>query len=220
MKTRWPLCGILLGLLTLPCTLSTAQDTTAAEPPPSAPVAPKAQPEASLTEKLKMARLSPSAREVIKMSDSGMDAGLLQSYVENSSSVYTLTSDDVIFLHEQGIPSSVITAMLQRSARVRDQVAASTPPPAPPAPAAAPAPVYQQVQQPAPTYIVQQPAPAPIIVPGPSYTYAAPSSVIYVGSGYSSYCYPRYSRPYFGFHYSSGWNSPHFYGGFGYRHCR
>lgn len=228
MKTRWLLCGILSGLTILPLTTSVAQD---ADTPPvtnGAPVADTAKPavEPSLTDKLKLSRLSPSARDVIKMSEAGMDESLLKSYVENSSAVYSLNSDDVIFLHERGIPSNVITAMLQRSAKVRDQVAATTPPPMPPTPPAAP--VYQQVQQPAPTYVIQQappaPAPAPIIVPGPSYAYNQPSSVIYIGSGYSGYCAPRYSRSYFDFHYSSGWNSPFYYGGhgggFGYRHCR
>lgn len=228
MKTRWLLCGILSGIFTLPLVSPAAQDTDA---PPAAnanPAAENTKPaatELSLAEKLKMSRLSPSARDVIKMSEAGMNEGLLKSYVENSSAVYSLSSDDVILLHERGIPSTIITAMLERSAKVRDQVAATPPPPpAPPALPPAPAPVYQQVQQPAPTYVIQQappaPAPAPIIVPGPSYAYNQPSSVVYIGSGYSGYCAPRYSRSYFDFHYSSGWNSPFYYGGFGYRHCR
>lgn len=219
MKTRWPLCGILSGLLLLPTFVLVAQEPPATPEPPPSPAAvakPQAAAEPSLAEKLKLARLSPSAREVIKMADSGMDSALLQSYVENSSSVYSLSSDDVIFLHERGIPSSVITAMLQRSAKVRDQAAANTPPPAPPAPA----PVYQQpAQQPAPTYVVQQPAPAPIIVPGPSYTHATTPNVVIIGSRFSGSHYPRSYAPYFHFRYSRGWDSPFYYRMYGHGYC-
>ena len=42
--------------------------------------------------------------EIVKMSDAGADATVIQAYVENSTIAYTPRSEEIIYLHEHGIP--------------------------------------------------------------------------------------------------------------------
>src|SRR5206468_2229661 len=80
-----------------------------------------------LVDKLKAAaaNLSPPVLEIVKMSDSGADATVLQAYVENSPVAYNLRAEEIIYLKDHGISTVVVTAMLQHGAKVREQNAAA-----------------------------------------------------------------------------------------------
>src|SRR5260221_5112242 len=97
------------------------------------------------------ASLPPQLNEVVKMSNAGIDEKTITTYVE-SSPPFRLSADDVIRLRDAGVPSPVITAMLQHAAK---------PSVTTPAPSSTPS-IAGQAQQ-------------------PGYgTYAAPSQPVYV----------------------------------------
>ena len=192
----------------------------------------------SLVERLKSINISPAAKEIVRLSDAGMEAAVLQAYVENSSARDNPKADDILYLHEHGIPGSIIAAIIQRAAKVREQTppeqASPAPQPAQPPPASA-SPRSPVVISPtyvapviAPTYVV--PAVSPTYVypsfsdygyTSPYYNYVPYSSYSSYGywpySSYSSYsyCNPRpryYARPQVGFSYSFGGYSHRSYG--------
>jgi hypothetical protein len=217
MKTLSLWFGVGFGMITLvsasPMLIGAEEEVIVAlpSPPPTAVVTAQPTSVTVLAERLKTVNVSPSIREIVKMADAGMDAAVLEAFIENSPIAYSPRPDELIYLHEHGVGSPVITAMIQHGAKMREQMVQAAPVAQPSPPTAAP-----QVQAPAPTYVVQ--TPTPTIVESPSYVYSSPSVVYFPASG----CYyPRsyYSAPYFGFRYSSGWSSPYVSLGFrgGYR---
>ena len=129
--------------------------------------------------------------EVIKMSDAGIDEKTILSYIDSSPG-FVLKADDIIALHEHGISSAVITAMLQHPPKVQ-----VTQPPV----QVAQAPAQAQPQQPV---VYQQ----PVYVTSPEVVYAEPYGYGYPSVVISGGFY--YSRPYFygGFYH----RFPTFYG--------
>ena len=52
--------------------------------------------------------------QVIRLAQSGVDESVILSYVNNSSITFNLTSDQIIYLKDLGLPNDVVTAMIQR----------------------------------------------------------------------------------------------------------
>ncbi len=52
--------------------------------------------------------------EVIKMVQAGVEATTIQSYVATVQSPFNLDADKIIFLKDEGVPSELINAMLER----------------------------------------------------------------------------------------------------------
>src|ERR1039458_2644556 len=79
--------------------------------------------------------------EVMKMFKGGISSDILVSYINNSPLSFYLSADNIISLQQQGVPGTVLTAMLHRYGELSRQggMAASAPAPAP---AQAPAPQY------------------------------------------------------------------------------
>lgn len=197
MKTRFFLCGILSWILSNGALPLGAQDAEKAAPTKDDTVAPRAAaPSPSLTEKLKLAaaNLSPPVMEIVRMSDAGADTAVIQAFVENSPTAYNLRAEEIIYLHDHGIPASVITAMIQHGARQREKAETT------PLAAAPPNPSENTVVQTAPDYTT-----TPTYV-YPSYTYPT------YAYGYPSYPYASY--PSFGVYFS--W--PYYYGHSRYGH--
>ncbi|MDB6110736.1 MAG: hypothetical protein JWR69_2486 [Pedosphaera sp.] len=65
-------------------------------------------------------RLASPVRDVIQMSDSGVAADVLTSYIQNSPSTFNLKPDDIIYLKDIGLPGGIISAMLAHDKAVRD----------------------------------------------------------------------------------------------------
>ena len=92
--------------------------------------------------------LQPSApvTEILKLVDSGVDEAVLLAFVTNSATPFQLNAEQIIYLNDIGIPSAVVTAMIQRdqvlkaSATNAVAVAPTPAPEAPPPPPAQPAP--------------------------------------------------------------------------------
>jgi hypothetical protein len=68
-------------------------------------------------------QVSPAAAEVIKLSKSKVGDDVVISYIENSPSTYNLTSENIIYLHDTGLKSQVITAMIRHDKVMYDQLA-------------------------------------------------------------------------------------------------
>ena len=92
-------------------------------------------------------KLSATANEVVKLAQAGLDEGVMLAFVTNSTWGFKLSSDDIIYLNDIGVPGVVVTAMLQRdeALRVSTDALAYAPPgysnqlvPAPGAPIAYP----------------------------------------------------------------------------------
>ena len=99
-----------------------------------------------LPEKL---RISQSLNEVIRLAQSGVDQGVILTYVTNSSAMFVLGAEEIVYLNDLGIDSNVITAMMQRDQSLKVSFAAS-------AQQIAAAPTYVNPPQP----VVQESQPA------------------------------------------------------------
>jgi hypothetical protein len=106
--------------------------------------------------------------DVIRLVTSGVDQSVLMGFVTNSANLFNLSSDEIIYLNDLGVPSGVVEAMLQRDRFLKEaaasvavappaplpseEIAAPQPPPAPlditppasPPPPAAPVTLEQQ----------------------------------------------------------------------------
>lgn len=72
------------------------------------------------------ARLSPGAAEVVRLAQAGVDDTVVLGYVENSQAPFALTADDIVYLRDVGISSTVLTAMLNRDKALPAQSTAYT----------------------------------------------------------------------------------------------
>jgi hypothetical protein len=150
--------------------------TTAAAPPASEPeIIARPDPAA--------AGVSAPVAEVARLHLSGLDETVVKAFVEKSTNAASPTADELIYLKDIGVSPRVITAMIQQTARMREQAAAAAaiaamqtnqppagarpnitvinaPTPEPAAPPAAPAPAAAPAATPA--------APAPQVVAAPA----------------------------------------------------
>ena len=155
--------------------------------------------------------------QILQLSQAKVPDDTIVNYIRSSGSSYGLTADQIIYLRQHAVSSTVINAMLtQPRAGVTGYASAPAPEAAmPPVPATpAPAPVYQD--QPAPTVVVTPPVTG--IDPSaaayyysypyyyPSYGYYSP--VVFTvgwGRGWGGNCWRG----------GSGWRGPCFRPGFG-----
>ena len=115
------------------------------------------------------ANLSPGLQEVLKLSKAQVGDEVIIGYVNNSGTAFPLTSDEILYLKDQGVSQPVIAALLRAKAAAPPPTVSPEPPTAPqpvPAPSANPAPV--PAPQPPPTVVAQQPAPLPEAPPPPA----------------------------------------------------
>ncbi|MCW8133641.1 MAG: hypothetical protein KIS92_25070, partial [Planctomycetota bacterium] len=131
--------------------------------------------------------------EIVRLAEAGTGEDVLLAYIENSQTAYNPNVDEILLLHDLGISSKVITAMIDRGRKLRLEAAQAAEVPAPaPAPVREPDPVVIAPRDPEPqplpadarpAYEYQQPEPERVVssVPTTQVVYeAAPSSVVYV----------------------------------------
>jgi hypothetical protein len=58
-------------------------------------------------------RTSGPVADIIKLANSGVDQGVLTAFIANSTSAFNLSADEIIYLNDLGVPSSVVAAALQ-----------------------------------------------------------------------------------------------------------
>ena len=157
--------------------------------------------------KVDESRLSTASLKVAQLFQAGMDEKVIVAYVKNNPGAKAPSAEELVYLHELGVPSAALTALLTETKKA--SVAAAVPvaapsekvevtsnytpiPGAPPrqadgstvvsTPVAAPAPVI--VQQPAPQVVYQ---PAPVIVHTPPPVYYDPGPRITFGFGFGHF---------------------------------
>ena len=89
-----------------PLALAPASDTNAPVIPPvplrdKEPIAPP------------NVRLSPAMADVVKLVQAGVSPDVLMAYVTNSSAVFNVDSDVIVYLNDLGVTNTVITALIQ-----------------------------------------------------------------------------------------------------------
>jgi hypothetical protein len=140
------------------------------------------------------ANLSPGAAEVVKLAGSGSSEDVLLAYVQNSTSMFDLSADQILYLRDLGLSTPVVTAMLNRDSALRSQPQAPTyeqrlyaptaSAPAAPAPVAAPAPETAPAALAAP--VPAAPA-APAAAAAPVYVSSPPPEVSYFYNNLTPY---------------------------------
>ena len=128
------------------------------------------------------ANVSAPVAEVARLHLSGLDESVVKAFVERSTNSLSPNADELIYLKDIGVSPRVITALIQQTAKAREQaitaaaVVRSNPPPAAPVVEPRPnvtivaanvnAPVAPVAAAPAPTLVA--PAPAPVLAPAPA----------------------------------------------------
>src|SRR3954462_14738740 len=167
-------------------------------------------------------KLSPASLKAARLLQSGMDEKVIVAYVKNNPAPGAPTAEELVYLHQIGVPSAVLSALLTetRKAPAPEALVASVPVAAPaakvevtsnytPLPGApqpvqtqangsavisSPAPVVVQQQQ--PTVIYTQPT--PVVVAPPPVVYDT-RPVITFGFGFGHY--GHYHHGHYGWHH-------------------
>jgi hypothetical protein len=158
--------------------------------PVAAPPAKDVTPEAR-------ARAGPSVSylsgEIVKMAEAGVGTGVIQAYVERSTTAYPPSAEEIVYLHEHGIRAEVVTALIQRSSELRARAEQAAREGA------------RLATQPAPS------APAPAIAQQPAYVYPTQPQYVTYANSYPNYVYVDYPT------WGCVWPSVWWWGGFDYR---
>ena len=164
--------------------------------------------------KIDESRLSAGSLKVARLLQAGMDEKVIVAYVKNNPASKAPTAEELVYLHELGVTSPVLTALLTETKKATvtapvAEVAVAVPmaaasekvevtsnytpiPGAPPRQVEGSAVVSTPVAAPAPV-IVQQPAPqvvyqpAPVIVHAPPPVYYDPAPRITFGFGFGHF---------------------------------
>src|SRR6266851_6964643 len=128
--------ALILPLLSLYAQAPAPEPATNPAPPPGAGAVP--------------ANISPGAAEVMRLAEAGTSDDVIIAYIQNSTSPFNLSADQILYLRDIGLSSPVITTMLSRDNALRNQpqsytydqklYPATAPPPPAPAVVTAPAP--------------------------------------------------------------------------------
>jgi len=138
-------------------------ETGASVPPAETPAAPTPAGELALPPSIKPS--SPLA-EIVKLAQSGVAEGVMLTYITNSSSTFGLGADEIVYLNDLGLPSEVITSIMEHDKAMKQfwadqaqtQQAAATAPEAAPAEQTAMAPSYENPPPAEPIPAEPQPA--------------------------------------------------------------
>jgi hypothetical protein len=60
------------------------------------------------------------AADIMKMAQSGVDEFVMLTYITNTTTMFGLSSDEIIYLNDIGVPSQVVTAMIQRDQTLKE----------------------------------------------------------------------------------------------------
>lgn len=167
--------------------------------------------------------LSYGIDEIVKMIDAGVDTATIEAYIQSSPTAYNPSAEDVIQLHERGVPSPIITALIRHGKALREKFAQSQsvspaqpqqPPPAnygnsqPAQPTYVPAPVRETYYYTYPNYSY------PVYYPYyPSYSYVYASPLYYNYSFGGRRFYPFVGSGYGRSFGRVGWHGGGFHGG-------
>jgi hypothetical protein len=168
MKTfRLAVMGVAVAGLTMAATVALAQD---ASPAP---------------------QLFNNAAEVLHLVKANVGDDTVVAYIKNSGRGYPLNADQIIYLHQQGVSSTVLNTMLAQPTGLVSDTASTSTPATTVAATTAPVPTGQTILESPATTVVE-----------PAVTYVQTPNTYYYYSDASPYYYPIYVG------YNYGWCSP------------
>jgi hypothetical protein len=148
----------------------------------------------SATKAIDESKLSPASLKVARLLQSGMDEKVVVAYVKNNPAPAAPTAEELVYLHQLGVPSAVLNALLTETRKMAptEPVVASAPVAAVPVAAptekvevtsnytplpGAPQPTQSEVNGSA---VISNPAPAPVVVQQqqPTIVYTQPAPVV------------------------------------------
>jgi len=59
-------------------------------------------------------QLSPALTEVIKLVQSGVGEDVLAAYITNSADIFDIGANEILYLHDLGVPGNIITTLIQQ----------------------------------------------------------------------------------------------------------
>jgi hypothetical protein len=155
-------------------------------------------------------QLAYGVSQILQLSQAKVPDDTIVTYIKGTGTSYGLTADQIIYLQQHGVSSTVINTMLTQP-RAGVMAYSSAPAPAAPVPTTpAPAPVYDT--QPASTVVVTPPVTA--IDPSATAYYYSYPSYYYPSYGYGGY-YGGYSPVVFSVGWGRGWGGYGWRGGYG-----
>jgi len=104
------------------------QTRQAAQPPATPPVVaqpPAGEPQIVSRPDPTAANVSASVAEVARLHQSGLDESVVKAFVERATNSVSPTADELIYLKDIGVSPRVITAFIQQTAKMREQVTAA-----------------------------------------------------------------------------------------------
>lgn len=156
--------------------------------------------------------ISHEAGEVLKLVRADVPDEVVMAYIKDSKTGFSLSADEIIALHNEGVADEMIHEMLKRKKQAPQPLISapqSQPQPQQTVVQQAPPPTVTYVQQPQTVYV---PAPTTYVYSAPAYTYYDPFPYYY-----RSYSYPRVSFN-FGFGHHLGYFGHHHRHWGGHRH--
>ncbi|MCX6926010.1 MAG: hypothetical protein NT154_22800, partial [Verrucomicrobia bacterium] len=102
-------------------------------------------------------KVSAAVAEVLKLVDSGVDESVMLAFVTNSTGTFNLGAEEIIYLNDIGVPSTVVTAMIQRDQTLKALSANAAPVVVAPETVMPAAPPTEPAFAPAPTEMAPQP---------------------------------------------------------------
>jgi len=122
MKTRTALFTIWLSIVTGGVKLSAGEEARSAGPPvQNAPENTQDVGKVIPVPNGEIAKLSSGLQDIVRLVRSGASNEVVLSFIENSPIAYFPGAEDVIRLHELGVPAPVIIAILRHGSQVREQ---------------------------------------------------------------------------------------------------
>lgn len=116
-------------------------------------------------------KLSSKTAEIVKLSQAGVNDSVMLAFVTNSTGTFNLGSDQIVYLNDLGIPSEVLTAMIEHDRLIREGGAAAAP--------AAPAAAFAATVPPAETAATAAPSAEPPPAGPPESVPEPPANVTY-----------------------------------------
>lgn len=143
--------------------------------------------------------ITPLTADLVRLAESGVDQDVMLAFVRNSAGKFSLTADAIVYLKDEGIPSPVVTEMLNHDKALNGTQPQYTyeqrayAPTVPATPNLPPPPTTEQVPPPPPTAPATPEVPPPpqmaptVTGPPPAYVSDAPPEVTYFYNDLSPY---------------------------------
>ncbi len=117
--------------------------------------------------------LPPAVQDVVKLVKANLGEEVVLAHIRNTGGHYSLSADQIIYLHDQGVTQSEITELLNTGSGSPNTAPPSVPATTPSIPAPAPVPAPTSAPAPSPQY-----APAPVVPPAPVAPAAPPAASV------------------------------------------